>query len=290
MKKVILYNSYFSEMGGIETFTYNFCRYLRGTYDITVLVDQTSEAWKNKLSEIVTVKVAETKPIECDVLIMTRMIDPIPKYIRYKKVIRRLHSNKYYDIQTVPQDADAYVCVSEMVKDSFGLTDATVIHNMVYNRSDEALLLMSCTRIPAPDKGENVDRMRKLGKMLDDANISYLWLNFSDNPMEDPPKHFVNVGHTLDVQHYMRKADYIVQLSTVEACSNTVLEALYFNVPLICTPVPSFFELGVKDGENAYVVPFNMNFDVNKLLDWLVYCFRYDNGSRIRKWKEVIDG
>ena len=115
-----------------------------------------------------------------------------------------------------------------------------------------------------------------------------MWLNFSDKKMEDAPKNFYNMGCRLDVQNYLQKADYIVQLSTVEACSNTVLEALNLNIPLICTPVPSFFELGVVDGVNAHVVPFDMNFDVHKLLNNLKFDFRYDNERRVQQWKEIL--
>ena len=85
-----------------------------------------------------------------------------------------------------------------------------------------------------------------------------------------------------------KRASYIVQLSTVEACSNTVLEALNLNVPLICTPVPCFFELGVVDGVNAHVVPFDMRFDVNKLLTIPKYDFRYDNERRVEQWKQIL--
>jgi hypothetical protein len=59
-------------------------------------------------------------------------------------------------------------------------------------------------------------------------------------------------------------------------------------VPLICTPVPSFFEIGVVDGVNAHVVPFDMNFDVKKLLDVPEFDFQYDNEKRIRQWKEIL--
>ena len=288
MKKIILYNSYLSIVGGIETFIYNFCIHMRNDYDITIIVDRAPDVWVDRLSELVNVICEPQNQYECDTLVMLRMIDSIPEYIKYTKVVRRLHSCKFYDIQTVPQDADLNVCVSQSVKDDFELTDAPVIHNLSYITARKTLLLMSATRIPAPDKGENVERMRMLGKMLEDAHIPYLWLNFSDNELEDAPKNFYNMGSRMDIQNYMQKADYIVQLSTVESFGNTVLEALTLNVPLICTPVRSFMEMGVVDGVNAHIVPFDMNFDVYTLLDIPEFTFTYDNDSRIRQWKEVL--
>lgn len=287
MKKVILYIGHLAVFGGIETFTYNFCSFFGKEYDLTLLIKEIPDNQLNKLKKVVKI-VTDMKPIECDTLLMLRMNDTIPINVSYKKVIRRFHSNKFFDIQTAPTDGDITVCVSKMVKDSWKLKDAVVINNVFFNTTKPTLLLMSATRLPALDKGENVDRMRKLGNMLDDADIPYLWLNFSNKNMENPPKNFFNLGMRMDVQNYLQKADYIVQLSTVEACSNTVLEALNLEVPLICTPVPSFYELGVVDGVSAHVVPFDMNFDVHKLLNIPKFRYNYDNEGRLEQWRKIL--
>ena len=168
------------------------------------------------------------------------------------------------------------------------LPGSVVINNLSNITARPTLLILSATRIPAPDKGDNEKRMRILAKMLNDAGIPYLWLNFSDGELKDAPKNFYNLGCRMDIQNYMQKADYIVQLSTYESFGNTVMEALTLNVPLICTPVPSFFEIGVVDGVNAHVVPFDMNFNVKKLLDVPEFDFQYDNEKRICQWKEIL--
>ena len=91
------------------------------------------------------------------------------------------------------------------------------------------------------------------------------------------------------MQDYIARADYLVQLSDQEAYSYSVLEALINNTPVICTPVPSFAEQGVKDGVNGYVVPFDMDFDVYKLLDVPEFEYKYDNEKIIRQWKRLIN-
>ena len=288
MKKIILYNNYLSMVGGIETFVYNFCMHLRNDYDITILVERIPDVWAERLRKLVNVETDMEKTYECDTLVMLRIPTAIPENVKYKKVIRRIHSRKFYDIQEIPQDADLNVCVSKSVKDDFDLKDAVIINNLSYITAKKTLLLISCTRIPAPDKGENVERMRILCRKLEEAQIPYLWLNFSDNELEDAPHNFINVGSRLDVQNYMQKADYIVQLSSIESFGNTVLEALTLNVPLICTPVSSFFEIGVMDGINAHVVPFDMDFDAKELLNIPKFSFSYDNEGRIQQWKEVL--
>lgn len=287
MKKVVLYIKEMAVMGGLETFVYNFCTLMGGEYDLTLAVKIIPQPLRERLSKVVKIETAEVR-MTCDTLIMLRMTDTVPSYISYNKMIRRIHSCKFYDIQTAPMDGDVTVCVSNASKNSFNLDDAKVIYNPQYVTARKTLLLVSATRIPALDKGDNIGRMRTLGKMLDEANIPYLWLNFSDKNMDDAPKNFFNMGMRYDVQNYMQKADYVVQLSTMESFGNTVLEALSLNVPVICTPVPSFFEIGVKDKVNAHVVPFDMNFDVKELLNIPKFGFLYNNKQILDQWKEVL--
>lgn len=287
-KSVILYIREMAIIGGLETFIFKFCVIMKDYYDLTVLYDSVPQNQLDRLKQHVKCVKNDNQPMECDTLLMMRMVNPIPSNVRYKKVIRRLHNNKYDAIKEAPKDGDITVCVSEMVKESFGLKDAIVIRNLSYVTAKPTLLLMSATRFPMKDKGNGEERMMKLADMLNQAEIPFMWLNFSNEPMKNPPKNFYNMGCTLDVQNFMQKADYIVSLHDVDACSNQVLEALTLEVPLIVTPVPSVFELGVEDGVNAHVVPFDMNFDVHKLLDIPKFKFRYDNESIIEQWKKIL--
>jgi glycosyltransferase involved in cell wall biosynthesis len=153
----------------------------------------------------------------------------------------------------------------------------------------KALLLVSATRIGAFDKGENDQRYIKLAKMLNDANIPFIWLNFSDKPLVNAPKNFINMDSRLNVQDYIRRADYLVQLSDLEAYSMSILEALINRIPVICTPIPSAIEQGVKDGLNGYIVPYDMRFDVRKLLNIPKFTFNYNNKKILNQWKKLIN-
>ena len=289
MKKIILYIRKTNIIGGLETFMYNFCACMHKEYDITVVAGVLADVQVERIKPFAKVIVGElTQTLECDTLLMLRILDPIPDKIKYKKIIRRIHTRKAKGITSIPKDGDVTVCVSESVKEDFELSNVPVINNLYYRNVQKTLLLISATRIPAPDKGDNEWRMKVLAKKLEDAKIPYLWLNFSDGELKDMPKNFYNMGCRMDIQNYMQKADYIVQLSTFESFGNTVLEALNLNVPLICTPVPSFLEIGVKDGVNAHIVPFNMEFDVNKLLDIPVFEYHYDNDKRINQWRMIL--
>ena len=289
MKKVVLYIKKINVIGGLGTFIYNFCANMHEEYDITVVAEIMSDIQIQKLKRFANVIVGELrKKIMCDTLIMLRISDDIPSNISYKKVIRRIHTCKAFGAKRIPKDGDVTVCVSHTVKNDFRLTDSVVINNMIYKDVKKTLLLVSATRIPAPDKGDNEYRMRILANKLEQAQIPYLWLNFSDGELKNMPQNFYNMGFKMDVQNYMQKADYVVQLSSVESFGNTVLEALTLNVPLICTGIPSFYEIGVRDGVNAHVVPFDMEFDVNILLDIPKFEFHYDNDRRKKQWQKIL--
>ena len=124
--------------------------------------------------------------------------------------------------------------------------------------------------------------------MLNDKGISFTWLNFADRPMENPPKNFHNAGVSYNIHGMIKKADYLVQLSDSECWSYSCLEALTYGTAVICTPFPSTKEMGIVDGVNAHIVPFDMDFDVRKLLDIPEFFYEYDNEEIRQQWIEIL--
>ena len=285
MDKIVIYTSYLYRIGGIETWVYNFCDLMKDKYDITLVTKSIPKNARDKIS----VKVIESaNPVlECDSLIMLRIMDEVPRGITYKKLIRTCHACKVKPEWHI-LDYDYLVHVSKASKKSFQ-TNGKVIHNMLKKSESEALMIVSATRIPAPDKGKNAERILKLANMLNEKNIPFIWFNFSDNALVNPPKNFYNVGTTDDIQAYIKKADYLVQLSDAEGFCYSILEALVNGTAVICTPFETTKELGVKDGVNGYIVPFDMNFDVEKLLNIPKFDYEWDNEPLIAEWEKVLD-
>lgn len=285
MDKVVIYTSYLYRIGGIETWVYNFCDLMKDKYDITLVTKSIPKNARDK----VPVKVIESANpvIECDNLIMLRIMDEVPRGITYKKLIRTCHACRVKPEWHI-LDADYLIHVSKASKKSFQ-TNGKVIHNMLQKSESEALMIVSATRIPAPDKGKNAERILKLANMLNEKNIPFIWFNFSDNALVNPPKNFFNVGTTDDIQAYIKKADYLVQLSDAEGFCYSILEALVNGTAVICTPFETTKELGVKDGVNGYIVPFDMNFDVKKLLNVPKFSFEWDNEPLIAEWEKILD-
>ena len=281
--QIVLYSSYLYKIGGIETFVFNFVEFFKD-YDIMVMCPEIAHNVHVRLSKVV--RIAESEDVECDSLIMIRPMDARPN-VKYRQLVRMVHGCKSFKSQDVINDYDHLVHVSEESRISYN-SDGQVIHNLLAPNKKKSLLLVSATRIPARDKGKNADRMLTLANMLHKAEIDFIWLNFSDGQLLNAPKGLINVGIYDNMQSYTAKADYLVQLSDSEGWSYSVLEALTNNTPVIVTPFKTAFEMGIEDGVNGYIVPFDMSFDVTRLLNVPRFKYKYDNDKIIGEWKNVL--
>lgn len=288
--QVIFYCEFANMIGGISTFLYNTCQHLKDEYDILILYDRFDQMQCVRLSKIVRVMKNNPKtPITCDTIVLNRLTDKVPENVTYKKSIQMCHACKQKIVALDPTNADYLVNVSQASKDSWGelSKDGIVIHNLSYPETKE-LMLVSATRMGVSDKGKNDQRIRALARMLNEKRIPFVWLNFSDKGLPDPPENFINMSPRVNIQNFIERADYLVQLSDVEAYSMSVLEALNLNTPVLATPFPSLFEEGFVDGVNGYVIPYDMKFDVEKLLTIPKFNFKYDNNSIIKQWKKLL--
>ena len=288
--QVVIYCEHCATVGGISTVIYNFCYHMHKYYDILVVYDKMEDLQVNKMSEIVPImKWDAKKNISCDILILNRLTDKIRSNIAFKKSIQICHACRQINYR-IPKDRDLLVNVSQAAKESWGEESAegVVVHNMIETKKEDCLLLVSATRVNTVDKGQNDQRMRKLANMLEAAGIKFLWFNFADGALRNMPNTFVNMPAMANIHPYIQKADYLVQLSDAEAYSMSVLEALSLNTAVIATPFPSLFEEGFVDGQTGHVVPFDMNFDVKKLLNVPEFEFEYDNESIIKQWREIL--
>lgn len=289
--QVVIWTAFTQAIGGIETWIYNFCKVMSKYYDIMVLYDHIDAVQLARLQKIVRcMKQDEKKSIVCDTIIVSRITDKIPANIKAEQSVQMVHACKMVPSWSIPQDKDKIVAVSEAVKRSFSEDKAEVIYNLVDKpTSRKSLLLISATRLStksAFEKGH--DRMRQLAKMLHQTNIPFLWIIFSDDVLRDADKNMVVLPPTLDIAPYLAKADYYVSLSDAEGYGYSMVEALINGTALITTPVTVLPEIGVQDGLNAYIVPFDMDFDVNILLDVPTFKYKRLNTTSIKKWRSIL--
>ncbi len=285
----IIYCEYANKVGGISTFIYEWCKMMYKDHKVLFMYDTMDDNQLQRLRKIVDCEKRTNQTRECDTLILNRLTDKIPQNVIYKKVVQMVHACKQIKYP-INQNRDYIVNVSQAAKESWGKSseNGIVIHNPIQRGADEALILVSATRMGAVDKGQNDNRYVKLANMLHTAGIPFVWLNFSDKPLPNAPKDFINMSARLNVRDYIQRADYLVQLSDVESFSYSIMEALVNQTAVICTPMPVISEIGIKDGINAHVIPFDMNFDVKKLLDVPMFNYFYDNYAVKAKWEELL--
>lgn len=291
--QVVLYYEWVQEIGGVETFFYNFCSKMSDYYDIAILYDKCDNKQINRLRKMVPCYHNGDYKITCDTLIMNGIFNKIPQKVTAKQKIRLVHTCRIdkYGIISVPNDCDEKIFVSNASMNSFN-EPGTIIKNIPGEIEDrKALVLVSATRL-TNEKG--YDRMLKLANKLKKNDIPYIWLVFTARNDRTFPEGFVKLPSQLDIKPYIAKADYLVQLSDVEAFCYSLQEALQLKVPVLTTPIEAIKDVGVKNGKNGYVIPFNIeemtDEDVQKIYTKIPKCGEYETDTEniINQWRQVL--
>ncbi len=291
--QVAIWTSKTFKIGGIESFIYNFCVCMKDHYDITVLYNEMDDEQIDRLAPHVRVLKNDTsRNVICDTLIVNRLSDGIPKNFKAKQTLQMCHTCN--NTMKLPLNRDRTVFVSNSAKFSFNDTNKNnvVIRNLLAPMEvKKSMLLVSATRLDTNDKGQA--RMLKLARELNYRRIPYIWLYFANVELNNAPKNMVCMPTTLDIRNYIAMADYLVQLSSSESFCYSIVESLTCGVPVICTDLPILSEIGVRDGENAHVLPLEMNVDypVDKIYNKRLkntFQYAYDNSSIIKEWKEIL--
>ena len=299
-KSLYIYHSRFCEIGGVETFLYNFVINLWEYYDITILYDTGYYTQMQRIAPYVTLeRFDKNKKYECDIFIRNSVWGDVPDNVksRENRYIEMRHANykylsdnkilsgQYKPSKNTNEVVGCGYFVSKMSK--LVLKDnPTTIQNILAptQKTNKVLHLISCTRID-PDKGG--DRMQKLCEMLRKANIKFDWKIFTNGPHNLEGEEIQYYEPRFDIWDYLADADYTVLLSSVEGLPYTVQESLQYKTPCIVTDIEGCTEL-IKDGKNGYVVPLDMDFNVKKLLK-VPKLDDYDNHAK-EKWLDYLGG
>ena len=289
--QIVIWTAFTQKIGGIETWIYEFCKNMYKKYDILVLYDQIDVHQLARLDKMVRcMRLDMTKKIVCDTCIVSRITDTIPRNVKPKRTVQMVHACHMVPSWKIPQDKDFIVSVSQAAADSFDEKNARVIYNLVEKPTDKkALLLVSATRLDktsAFEKGH--DRMLKLVDKLSEADIPYIWLLFSDAEFKEKRGNMIILKPILDIAPYLKMADYYVSLSDAEGYGYSMVESLINGTPLITTPITVLPELGFEDGKHGHIVPFDMEFDVNILMDIPTFTYKRTNTKSIRQWREIL--
>jgi len=270
----ILYIKDLAEIGGAETFYYEMVKKYHDL-DIAVVYKTAHPNQLARLQKYCRIYKHTDENIICDVAIInydTSIIDYITPDIYKNKakdnqgIYQVIHGDyEHPAYQWKPPTDDrikAYIGITKHIVESFkritGLENVILGYNPLTIPEQKPLMLVSATRL-SRIKGK--DRMIKLARALDIVQIDYIWYVFTNDSKAIDSKNVIYMKPTLDVYKWLSHADYLVQLSDTEACSYSINEALYRNIPVIVTPLPYLEEIGVKHGVNAWI----LNFDCSNL-------------------------
>ena len=237
----------------------------KNKFEITVLYDKiwppTLEKLSNKFN---MVERNYTVNYTCDNLlcIYTEYFYPkniFPLYDSYLFI----HGNmKDFDYATIYTDDiyNNYIAVSKIAaKKASGYFPTNNIKH-IYNpfKLDKSLVkphlkLVSAQRY-SNEKGSH--RIEILANILDELEIPYTWNVFTDKYEGANKNGLIYRNRTYNPLPYINDCDYFVLLSDSEACPYSIIEALSVNTKVIVTPLEAFYELGVKDNKNGFVIPF----------------------------------
>lgn len=285
------------QIGGIETFVYNWCLLMKDTYNIVVAYSIIDNEQLFRLQRIVKT-VPNTTPIECDTLMVMHIgTKTIPDNIKYDTKIQMVHGCLSAGYGDIPQ-CDLLIPVSNTAMESYGAKIAgyntEVIHNVMQVKKPRKILkLISATRLTSEKGGS---RIMKLAKMLREANIPFVWYVFSNRDLKKPIKNkyefdgIIEMPPTLDISDWIKECDYLVQLSDTESFGYSIVESLMLGTPVIVTPLEVLEEIGVKDGVNGFVVPFSMrDIDLQKIYESeLKFDYKYNNNLIYKQWCDVL--
>lgn len=275
---------------------YNWCWWLRNFFDVTVLYCTGDYKRIQLMKRLVKLeKYEEGKTYECDIFIRNSVWGTIPKNIKAKRMIEMRHANYKYLLdkgllyqQYKDMGINEIVGCGEYVSkmsDEVLHDNPTTIKNILLPRKEtnKVLRLISCTRL---DPAKGWERMLKLCEMMKQANIKFEWNVFTNASLYKSPYDELRLWKSrTDIWDYLADADYTVLLSDSEGLPYTVQESLEYQVPCIVTDVGGCTEL-IKDGVNGYVVPLDMNFDINKIKK-IPKCKEYDNHS-LEDWLKYL--
>lgn len=257
----IIYIRDFTEIGGVETFTYELAKRYKDL-DIAVVCKTICTNQLKRIRKICPIYIHYDQKVICKVAIInydSSFIKYICNEAKIYQVIHADYSNPVYKSVPTHERVYKYIAITKHIMKTFkeltGVNNIIQIYNpleiLVY---EKRLVLISMTRL-SKEKGK--ERMKLLARSLDQAKIPYIWYVFTNDTDEIDSENVIYLKPRLDVGYFLEQADYLVQLSDTEGLSYSINEALYRNIPVIVTPLPYLKEIGVIDKVNSYILEFD---------------------------------
>lgn len=284
----IIYFANINSIGGCESFFYYLGKKYN-KYDITVMYKTGDEKQIKRLRELVRVKQFTGQRIKCKKLFLNYNYELLD-YVDAEENIAVIHFvPDENDKPVLDPRIDKYLGVSKLVCEEFeritGVKCELAYNPVEIDEPRRVLLLVSATRLTW-EKGKK--NYIKLGQALEEKGYPYLWLVFTNdtNAIDDP--NIIYMKPTLHAIDYIKKADYVVSLSSKESFGIMLNEALKVGTPLITTDIEILKELGIKNKVHGYIIDQEMkNIPVDDIYNKIPTGFKYNPPKDT--WDKLLD-
>ncbi len=260
----IIFMPTISALGGIETYVYELVKKY-SDLDIAVVCKTIHPTQEERIRKYCKVYKHTNQKIKCKVAIINYNQEIINYINDDAKIYQTIHADYtnlavYGGRHPLPNNrVYRFLGITKYLKEKMADMLKPNKIELCYNPltiddEDKPIIIVSATRL---HKNKGVDRMKLLINKLDKANVNYLWFIISNDNIDFNSENVIYIKTRLDISRWLKIADYVCLLSDSEACSYTINEALYRNIPIITTPLPYLEEIGVKDGINSYIMEFD---------------------------------
>lgn len=287
----VFYIQHLNIIGGTEQFIFELTRKYK---DIDITVVYKTGHWKQieRIAKNVRIIKYNGEKIKCQKAFFNYSIDIIDN-VEAEEYIQIIHA-MYKTNKITPklnEKITKYFAVSEIAAKEWeeltGIKAKIVRNPLQMLETKTVLFLVSATRLTA-EKGK--DRIEKLGNMLNEKGIDYLWLIFTNDDSKIDNPNICYIKPRLNVRQYLYTLKdtnvYGVQLSDCEGDCYFTRECEALGIPLLVTPIPSFKEQGLIDGKNCYYIPFDMqNIDIERIVNNIP---KYEGYIKEDKWKDEL--
>ena len=326
--KIVFYNETLMS-GGIEKCIETLIEELYLTYDIEIVYTDDKKL-DSKIVSILRKKayVHKLNPndvVIADVCIWCRLymdFDALSKQIRASQNFLWVHSkprereNCLLDNEQFLKFIDKIICVSNTVKNQLLVDKSSiVIHNFLphnikelseyqieeeFFKDSKKLKLLTVSRI---SNGKGFERVLRLVQMLKENKVNFEYVVIGKGRTEEARirnmfrdiEEVKFIGYRENPYPYIKRADYLVQLSDFETWGNVITEAKYLNTPVIITNFESAYEQ-VTDEYNGIIIDLD-EVDYTKYLTKILNnnskyrdnLRKFDYENEINKWNEIFE-
>ena len=306
-KKIAFYYHHINGIGGVEIAILNLIKKLSKEYDITVAYSLSNSDFDMllRMSEYATIINLNHNELEVDTVIYCSLYC-IKDKIKAKRELRWLHGCLTDMKAKLPKEnIDEYISVGKICKEQLDIQLETKESHLIYNelnsdiislskekiaKKGKELRLLTVSRI-SPEKG--FERMLEISNRLKQKGINYVWdivgngynKTYEEKIKKLAPKEWIFHGKLDNPFPYIKRADFLLQLSDYEAFGFVLLEALVLGTTVITTDYSSASEM--INESNGYIIKKDLS-DLDLEIFNNKKKFTHVHKSNIEQWKKLL--